>query len=213
MTVTKKNNIELISDFLSIESDKNLIINQVSDEIGSFYSSVISNIAKDKNLRLVRENDDRINIEANDLFGEKIVRILNLSSQKKIESVCNENFPKIIISDYKNYKFFLKKYKTINGYEFDNDIRYYLSKYFNINQNNLIDYCILFPHFMNSEITKYVINPDKYTTDNKIYEVENFILEIRKQIFKLKNSKLKVKDLYFMLKKESRYKKFNFLTY
>ena len=41
MTVIKKNNIELISDFLSSESDKNLIINQVSDEIGSFYSSVI----------------------------------------------------------------------------------------------------------------------------------------------------------------------------
>ena len=106
MPVTKKNNIEIISDFLSSESDKNLIINQVSDEIGSFYSSVISNIAKDKNLRLVRENDGRINIEANDLFGEKIVRILNLSSQKKIESVCNENFPKIILTDYKNYKFF-----------------------------------------------------------------------------------------------------------
>ena len=59
MTVTKKNNIEIISDFLSSERDKNLIINQVSDEIGSFYSSVINNIAKDKNLRLVRENDDK----------------------------------------------------------------------------------------------------------------------------------------------------------
>lgn len=213
MTVAKKNNIEIISDFLSSERDINLIMNQVSDEIGSFYSSVINKIAKDKNLRLVRENDDKINIEANDLFGEKIVRILNLSSQKKIESICNENFPKIIVSDYKNYKFFLKKYKTINGYEFENDIRYYLSKYFNINQNNLIDYCTLFPHFMNSEISKYIINPDNYTTDNKIYEVENFILEIRKQIFKLKSSKSKVKDLYFMLKKESQYKKFNFLTY
>ena len=54
MPVTKKNNIEIISDFLSSESDKNLIINQVSDEIGSFYSSVINNIAKDKNLRLLR---------------------------------------------------------------------------------------------------------------------------------------------------------------
>lgn len=213
MTVAKKNNIEIISDFLSSERDINLIMNQVSDEIGSFYSSVINKIAKDKNLRLVRENDDKINIEANDLFGEKIVRILNLSSQKKIESICNENFPKIIVSDYKNYKFFLKKYKTINGYEFENDIRYYLSKYFNINQNNLIDYCTLFPHFMNSEISKYIINPDNYTTDNKIYEVENFILEIRRQIFKLKSSKSKVKDLYFMLKKESQYKKFNFLTY
>ena len=66
---------------------------------------------------------------------------------------------------------------------------------------------------MNSEITKYIINPDKYTTDKKIYEVENFILEIPKKIFKLKSSKLKIKDLYFMLKKESRYKKFNFLIY
>ena len=212
MTVIN-NNIVNISDFLSSEYDKNLIINQVSDEIGSFYLSVINKIAEDNKLKLIREKNDNVSIESNDLFEERTVKIFYLSSQKKIDSICNENFSKIIISDYKNYKHFTKKYKTINGYEFDKDIRYYLNKYFNIDNNNLIDYCILFPHLLTSEITKYVINPDKYATDQKVYEIENFILEIRKEIFKLKRKKNNIKDLYFLLKKEFRYKKFNFLTY
>ena len=213
MSVTKNNNIEKIKNFLIAESGKCLLINQVSEEIGSFYSLIINSMSIDRRLKLVRETDNKNIIESNDLFGERRVMIFNLTNQRKIEELCSKSFSKIIISDYKNYKKFLNKLETINGYEFENDIRYYLRNYFNIEDDNLINYCISYPYFTNSEITKYNVNKNNYETAPITSDVKNFILEIRKDIFKLKKSGTNIKKLFNALQEEVKYKKFSFLIY
>ena len=213
MSVTKNNNIEKIKNFLIDDNGKCLLINQVSEEIGSFYSLVINFMSIDRGLKLVKETDNKNIIESNDLFGEKKVMIFNLTNQRIIEELCSKSFSKIIISDYKNYKKFLNKLETINGYEFENDIRYYLRNYFNIEDDNLINYCISYPYFTNSEITKYNVNKNNYESAPITSDVENFILEIRKDIFRVKKSGTNIKKLFNALQEEVKYKKFSFLIY
>tara|TARA_A100001015_G_scaffold274912_1_gene331688 strand:+ start:827 stop:1468 length:642 start_codon:yes stop_codon:yes gene_type:complete len=213
LSVTKNNNIEKIKNFLIDDNVKCLLINQVSEEIGSFYTLVINSMSIDRGLKLVKETDNENIMESNDLFGEKKVMIFNLTNQRKIEELCSKSFSKIIMSDYKNYKKFLSKSETINGYEFENDIRYYLRNYFNIEDDNLINYCISYPYFTNSEITKYNVNKNNYETAPITSDVKNFILEIRKDIFKLKKSGTNIKKLFDALQEEVKYKKFSFLIY
>ena len=50
-----------------------------------------------------------------------------------------------------------------------------------------------------------------YFIDEK--DTDNFILQIRKEIFMSKKSRINIKELFFKLKKEALYKKFNFLAY
>jgi len=213
LSVTKNNNIEKIKNFLISDNGKSLLINQVSEEIGSFYSLIINSLSIDKGLKLVRETDYKNIIESNDLFGERKVMIFNLTNQRKIEELCSKSFSKIIISDYKNYKKFLNELETINGYEFENDIKYYLRNYFNIEDDSLINYCVSYPYFTNSEITKYNVNKNNYESASITSDVENFILEIRKDIFRLKKSGTNIKKLFNALQEEVKYKKFSFLIY
>jgi len=213
LSVTKNNNIEKIKNFLIADDGKCLLINQVSEEIGSFYSFVINSLSINRGLKLVKETDNINIMESNDLFGEKKVMIFNLTNQRKIEELCSKSFSKIIISDYKNYKRFLNKLETINGYEFEDDIRYYLRNYFNIEDDDLINYCISYPYFTNSEITKYNVNKNNYKSAPITNDVENFILEIRKDIFRFKKSGTNIKKLFYALQKEVKYKKFSFLIY
>tara|TARA_B100001027_G_scaffold216576_1_gene193381 strand:- start:1149 stop:1790 length:642 start_codon:yes stop_codon:yes gene_type:complete len=213
LSVTKNNNIEKIKNFLIADDGKCLLINQVSEDIGSFYSFVINSMSINRGLKLVKETDNKNIMESNDLFGEKKVMIFNLTNQRKIEELCSKSFSKIIISDYKNYKKFLNELETINGYGFEDDIRYYLRNYFNIEDDDLINYCISYPYFTNSEITKYNVNKNNYKSAPITNDVENFILEIRKDIFRLKKSGTNIKKLFYALQKEVKYKKFSFLIY
>ncbi len=213
MSVTKNNNIEKIKNFLIADNGGCLLINQVSEEIGSFYLFVINSMSIDRGLKLITETDNKNIIESNDLFGERKVMIFNLTNQRKIEELCSKNLSKIIISDYKNYKKFLNKSETINGYEFENDIKNYLRNYFNIENDNLINYCISYPYFTNSEITKYDVNKNNYESNPISNDVENFMLEIRKKIFRLKNSDTNIKELFNAFQEEVKYKKFSFLIY
>ena len=60
---------------------------------------------------------------------------------------------------------------------------------------------------------KYLINSDGYVADRSISEKNNSILDIRKELFNLKRNGGNMKTIYENLKKEVRYKKFNFLIY
>ena len=62
-------------------------------------------------------------------------------------------------------------------------------------------------------ISKYLINSDGYVADRSISEKNNSILDIRKELFNLKRNGGNMKTIYENLKKEVRYKKFNFLIY
>tara|TARA_B100000963_G_scaffold100400_1_gene86818 strand:+ start:16146 stop:16781 length:636 start_codon:yes stop_codon:yes gene_type:complete len=211
--VKKINNIEKIKNFIHDEKNKNLIINQVSEDIGEFYFQVIKDISKDIEIKLLRETEDKNMNISNDLFIQREIKIYNMTNSNSIEKLFKRNSQKIIISDYKNYKKFLNKCETVNGYEFDNDIRYYLINYLKINNEDLINYCISQPYLTNSEVSKYAVNKNNYISDSLVYEIDNFILEIRKEIYSLKHKNINIKKLFFILKNEVKYKKFNFLTY
>ena len=138
---------------------------------------------------------------------------LNLTNSKQIEELSKNNFQKIILSDYKNFKKFQKNFLVINGYQNEKDVIYFLKNIYNIKDESLINYCITSPYFILSEATKYKVNKSGYIADAKYKSLNNFILEIRKDIFNLKKSQIDIKKLFSKIKKKTIYKKFNFLTY
>ena len=83
----------------------------------------------------------------------------------------------------------------------------------NFNIFNLINFCISQPYLTNSEILKFTVNKNNYVVDPLVHEKDNFILRIRKEVYKLNRKNIDAKKLFFILKNEVKYKKFNFLTY
>ena len=208
-----KNNIELIESFISYDEDKTLLINQVSEEISCFYDFVIKNFTNKFDIRVAYKNklDD---IEgSNELFESKELAIFNLSNTKLIEEIASRRFQKVIFTDYKNYKKLLKKYIVVNGYDFVKDLKIFFNDYFEINNEDLINYCISQPYLIQSELSKYKINKSHYSADPKNNDTLNFILQIRKKIFIAKKSGVNIQELFMQLKNEVKYKKFSFLTY
>ena len=208
-----KNNIEKIKQFLSIKKNSALLINQVNEEIGSFYELAIKEISKESDSK-ISFNTDIINPdEISDLFQKERIYLYHLTNNKHIEETAKKNYRKIIISDYKNFKKFQKKFQTINGYDYEKDIVYFFKNIYKINEQKLINYCISHPYFTMSETTKYKINETSYLADSSIDSTNNFILDIRKSIFNLKRSQIDIKKLFMMLKNEVKYKKLNFLVF
>ena len=208
-----KNNIEKIKQFLSNRKNDTLLINQVDEEIGSFYELTIKEISKEIGIK-INFNTDIINPdETSDLFQEEKIYLYHLTNSKQIEGIAKENYRKIIISDYKNFKKFQKKLQTVNGYDYEKDMVYFFRNIYKINEHELINYCISHPYFTMSEATKYKMNKSSYLADSSINSTNNFILDIRKSIFGLKRSQIDIKKLFMMLKNEVKYKKFNFLVF
>tara|TARA_Y100000816_G_C25946879_1_gene493931 strand:+ start:65 stop:688 length:624 start_codon:yes stop_codon:yes gene_type:complete len=204
-------NIKLIINFLK-SNEKNLLINQVSDEIGCFYDLVIRELSSGIGVKLVNEISEGNN-DANDLFDDdKKIFIMKISNNKQIEEITKKNYQKIIFTDYKNYKKYIKKYIVINGYDFEKDVKSYIYEYCKVNNEDLLNYIISQPYFTQSEINKYRVNKSGYLIDNGIKD-NNFILDIRKDIFVLKKNRYDIKKLFDFIKKEARHKKLNFLTY
>ena len=206
----KKSQIELIKLFLK-SSENNLILNQVNDEIGQFYLNLIKYYGQKQGINFKLSEHQSQN-SGNDLFGEISINIYISTNIKKVEELLNLNEKKIIFTDYKNYKKLISK-TTINGYQFEKDIEGFIKLEHNINNKELLFYCKNNPALLISEISKFIINEKNYLADHNIQEITNHILEIRKEIYEIKKSKINLKDLYSRVKDESRYKKFNFLTY
>ena len=207
-----KNNIELIESFISNDEDKTLLINQVSEEIYYFYEFVIKNFTNKSDIKIsYKAKPDDIK-DSNELFESKELAIFNLNNTKLIEEIASRRFQKIIFTDYKNYKKLIRKYIVVNGYDFVKDLKIFFSNYFDINNENLINFCISQPYLIQSELSKYQIN-SHYSADTKTNDTFNFILQIRKEIFIAKKSGVNIKELFMKLKNEVKYKKFSFLTY
>lgn len=208
-----KNNLEIIENFLSLSVNNTLLINQVSEEIYFFYIFVIKEFANKFNIKITYDTKINNFDISNDLFETKEVIIFNFSSAKIIEEVASKAFKKIIFTDYKNYKKLVHKYETVNSYNFEKDLKNFLIKYNNINDDELFNYCLSYPYLTYSELSKYKLNKSNYPIEPIKANNSNFILQIRKEIFLLKKNKMNIKDLFMELKKEANYKKFNFLTY
>ena len=204
--------IENIKDFLNNNEANFLLINQVNDEIGSFYLYVIIYLSKSLGIN-VSFNNEADNISDNsDLFGLKKIHIFNLTSSKKIDKLLLSREKLIIFTDYKNFKKYQKTYQTINGYNYSNDLKVFIKNTLKIENQNLMDICLKNPQLILSETSKYLINKDNYLKDESIHLEVNKILEIRKNIFELrKNDNLQ--QLFSAIKEEAKYKKFSFLTF
>ena len=205
-------NIENISNFLSMEENNYLLINQVSDEICIFYLHVIQFFATSLGIN-INLNADVDNISTNnDLFELKKINVFNTTSTKKLDQILSSNDKSIVFSDYKNFKKYQKKYQTINGYNFSNDLKTFVKETLKIENQSLIEICTKNPQLILSETSKYLLNKDNYLKDMSIDFEVNKILEIRKKIFELKKSD-NIQKLFLAIKEEVNYKKFNFLTY
>ena len=204
--------IENIKDFLNNNEANFLLINQVNDEIGSFYLYVILYLSKSLGIN-VSFNNEADNISDNsDLFGLKKIHIFNLTSSKKIDKLLLSREKLIIFTDYKNFKKYQKNYQTINGYNFSNDLKVFIKNTLKIENQNLMEICLKNPQLILSETSKYLINKDNYLKDVSIHIEVNKILEIRKNIFDLKKNE-SLQQLFSAIKEEAKYKKFSFLTF
>ena len=206
------NNIEGINNFLDDKENNQLLINQVSEEIGIFYLYVIQHFSNSFGIN-INWNADTDNISTNtDLFGLKKINVFNVTSSKKIDQILLSNDKSIVITDYKNFKKYQKNFQTINGYNFSNDLNIFLKKTLKIENHNLIEICLKNPQLILSETSKYLVNKDNYLKDDSIHLEVNKILEIRKNIFELKKNG-DLQNLFLSIKEEVQYKKFSFLTY
>ncbi len=206
------NNIQAIKKFIAAEKKDSLLINQVSEEIGLFYINFIENESDIKNIKL-NYKYHYIEEEVIDLFGKHEVDLCFSNNRKDIDRHINSNNKCIIFTDYRNFKIFSSSILTINGYEYQKDIDYYIKEELKIVNSGLIEFSKENPFLTFSELSKYFVSSNSYVKENKIKEKYNFILEIRKELFSLKKNQKSSIDIYFNLKQEVKYKKFNFLIY
>ena len=209
--MNKDNNVIKILNFISNDNSKSLLINKVNDDIAEFYLAVIRNFAEASEIKILI-NPDITKSNSIDLFQAKNIKIYYVSSIKSIDQYINSSDKFILFTDYRIFKKFSTQFETINGYNYEKDIRIYLNNYLNIDNENILSYCISKPSVIFSESSKYLVNKENYTKELEIEEKMNFILETRKKIFNLKKNNMPLKKIYYEVKEEVKYKKFNFLT-
>ena len=210
--MNKKNQISIIKEFIN-SNEETLLINQVNDDISMFYMGVLKYYANDHDVKISNNPDTDFGFLDEDLFGTRIILSFNITNAKKLSDILDVNSKKIIFTDYKNYKKFSLKFNSINGYQFENDIVFFIKNELNIHNEELLDYCKNNAALLFSETSKYLINSNLYSRDRSLIEEKNHILDIRKLIFENKRNNLNIQILYQNIKKEAEYKKLNFLTY
>ena len=210
--MSNKNQISSIKKFIS-SNEEAILINQVNDEIGMLYLGIIEYYANHHSIK-IKFNSLADNILAeDDLFGTKTIQAISITNSKKIDTILGAHSKKIIFTDYKNYKRLSSKINSINGYQFENDIDFFIKNELKINNEVLINYCKNNAALLFSETSKYLINSNQYSGDKSILEDKSHVLNIRKSIFEIKRNNFNIKNLYQEIKKEAEYKKFSFLTF
>ena len=207
-----RNNIEKINFFLKQKENKTLIINQVNEEIGTFYLLLVRYFARLNNTKLNFDQKMDVSNDSISLFGDKKLDIFASTSRTTLDKIIGNNKKKIIFADYKAFKKYQRLMECINGYNYLSDIKYYLEKILNIRESELISFCQSTPSLTYSETSKFLINKENYSKETGIFETTNFIMKIRKAIFDSKNSG-DIRSTFLNLKQEVNYKKFSFLTY
>ena len=210
--MSNKNQISSIKKFIS-SNEEAILINQVNDEIGILYLGIIEYYANHHSIK-IKFNSHTDNILAeDDLFGTKTIQAISISSTKKLDSLLDVHTKKIVFTDYKNYKRLNSKFSCINGYQFENDINFFIKNELKINNEELINFCKNNVALLFSETSKYLINSNRYSGDHSLIEDKNHVLNIRKSIFEIKRNNFNIKSLYQNIKQEAEYKKLSFLTF
>jgi len=210
--MNKKNQISIIKDFIDSNED-NMLINQVNDEIAIFYLGVLKYYANNKGIKISNNTLFEDVLNEQDLFGTKTIQTFNITNAKKIDVTLNAQSKKVVFTDYKNYKRLSSKLNSINGYQFEKDVVFFIKNELDINNDELLDYCKHNPALLFSETSKFLINNNQYSSDRSLIEDKNHILDIRKLIFENKRNNINIQILYQNIKKEVEYKKLSFLIY
>ena len=210
--MNKENQLLLIEKFLN-SNEETILINQVNDELSIFYLSIIKYYADKQSIKLKIDEKSEVIMIEDDLFGQKEIKIFSITNTKILNSALKSHDKKIIFTDYKNYKNLRSKYSCVNGYNFEFDLMFFVKQELKINNDELFNYCKNNPVLLFSEISKYLINNNQYSSDQALFEEKNHILNIRKSIFEIKKNNLNIKSLYLNIKKEAEYKKLSFLIY
>jgi len=201
-------NVDLVDSFFKSKFSK-LLINGVDEKISSFYLFVLAFFSKKSSIPL------SINEEQNtgDLFFNEEIRLLINPNTKEISNKLNSVTKTIFLTDYKNFKKFSKDVDSLNGYQYQNDIKFFLQEILNINDINLLKNLYENPQYIYSETEKYLVN-NNYPENTIVDLVENdFIADIRKCHYKEKYNQSDIIKLYKLIKEEYLYKKLNFLSY
>ena len=208
----KETQILQIKEFIN-SNEETIVINQVNENLSLFYMGIFKYYADQKNIKLnIHTEKENVGNE-DDLFGLKSIQVFNITNTNRLNKILGIDRKKIIFTDYKNYKKLKSKFKSINGYQFDADIIFFIQSEKKITNKMLLYYCRNNPIFLFSEISKYLINNNYNASDQALSEEKNHILEIRKSIYEIKKNNSDIKNLYLYIKKEAEYKKLSFLTY
>lgn len=207
-----KNQIDKIINFIESENN-NLIITNFNESVITFYKSLVIYFAKQKNVNVSNSFENISLQQTADLFmPNNEIKIYSSTNARLLDKFFYDINKKIIITDYRNFKRYKDKVDSINAYQFEQDIKYFILKILKIKSESLMSFCAQNPALTFSEVSKYLINPN-YTVDTIISDQINHVVDIRKNIFSLKNKTFEIKNLYHSIKKEAYYKKFNFLIY
>ena len=201
-------NLENIKNFFINNNKKILLLNMNGDGINIFYEYLLNYYANINNIALAttNANDNRNN---NDFFLERPIYIIKTTSKKEIKLIFDNKERIILFADYKNFKAFKENCLTINTYNFENDLKYFLENSLKIHNKQLLNFLSNFPEYIYSEISKLFANTEKYESPIVSFDKNN-LLEIRKKIYSEKLSNLK---FYNLIKEELLYKKISFLIY
>lgn len=203
------NNIEKIKAFF-LSSNKNLLVNSISEEIDQFYLYLIKKASEELQIQIIYNDSKTANVDNNDLFNQQKFYLFSNIEYKKIKEILDSKQKNIIFCSYNNFKKFKLDLK-ISSYDYAKDIRNYLNQ-LNINNNLLSNLIQTHPYLIKSEVEKYLISKDSYVPNYLDKFSDEKIKDIRIEIYKSK----KEHDLpktYSLIKNEVSLKKFNFLIY
>ncbi len=204
--------IKKLNEFFETTLDKKLLINEVNDEISSFYVFFLFYLTNNTATNLkITQNLTQISNDA-DLFGQQNITVFRTTNSRDINVLLKSNSKVIILTNYKNFKKYQSPQESINGYNYLDDIKYLLKNIMKIEDMELINFCLNSPELIYSETSKYLVNSEGYLKEEGIIKISNFIVDIRKSIFDSKQ-KVDIRKTFYSIKKEALYKRFSFLTY
>ena len=155
--MSKENNIIKLKEFIKSQ-EKLLFINQVNEELAILYLNILNHFSQNMGFKIIKNTSFEDDGGIDDLFGVNKIQVFTSTNQKNIEKILNTSSKLIIFTDYKNYKKFYLKFNSINGYQFEKDIAFFIKNELNIDNDELIFYCITYPVLLFSETSKYQSN-------------------------------------------------------
>jgi len=202
-------NLDKIKNFF-LDNENSILINPTNDKVLIFYKYILKFFAE-KNGTQIYENEE---IMSDDLFDlQKKVILRNTTSAKLIDHFLNSNEKFIIVTDYRNYKKFNSKVISINGYDYIKDLKIFLIEYMNYYDEKLLKIISDNIFYIESEITKFAVNPKNYQQSFFDHLIKDKIKQVRINLNKKHPDQNSLYEKYKLIKLEYIYKKLNFLTY